>query len=146
VALVLCEGARPLPTYWAWLATRDMEEARAMLGAREKITPARPDWIGSIPALDGAREDSRIAAWLRRMRIDAAVWTALPPKFGGRPGRAPTAEEVVRTLDALPPQERAEAEYYVRHTPAHIDTHYRRIIAARLGWTAARDAHVTSMR
>jgi len=146
VALVLCEGARPLPTYWAYLAAQDLDEARAMLGAREKITAARPDWIGSIPSVDGAREDGRIAAWLRRMRIDAAVWTALPPKFDGQPGRVPTAEEVVRTLDALPPQERAEAEFYVRRTPAHIDTRYRRIIAARLGWTAARDAHVTSTR
>lgn len=146
VALVLCEGARPMPTYWAYLATHNLMEARAMLAAREKVTPERPDWIGSIPAVDGARADLRIAAWMRRMRIRAAVWTALPPKFGGESGRVPTAEEVVRTLDALPPQERAEAERYVRRTPAHIDTRYRRVIAAQLGWTPARDAHVTSTR
>ncbi|MCC2955296.1 hypothetical protein LK542_06680 [Massilia sp. IC2-477] len=146
VALVLCEGARPMPTYWAYLATADLTEARAMLGAREKITPARPDWIGSIPSREGAHEDARIAAWLRRMRIDAAVWTALPAKFEGESGRVPTPDEVVRTLDSLPEKERAEAERYLRHTPAHIDTRYRRIIAQRLGWHAQRDAHVTSMR
>lgn len=146
VALVLCEGARPMPTYWAWLATPNLVEARAMLGAREKITPARPDWIGSIPSVDWGREDPRINAWMRRMRIDAAVWTALPPKFAGESGRVPTADEVVGRLDGLPPAERAQAERYVRRTPAHIDTHYRRIIAARLGWTPDRDALVTGTR
>jgi len=55
----------------------------------------------------------------------------------------PTPEEVVRTLDSLPGEARVQAERYVRCTPPHIDTAYRRIIAARLGWHAARDAHVT---
>ena len=146
VALVLCEGARPMPTYWAYLDAASLDAARAMLGEREKIASDRPDYIGSIPALDGGREDARIAAWLRRMRIDAAVWTALPAKFGGQSGRVPTPDEVVRTLGELSPDERAEAERYVRCTPPHIDTHYRRVIAARLGWHAGRDAHVTRMR
>jgi len=146
VALVLCEGARPQATYWAYVGTHDLDAARAMLGAREKITPARPDWIGSIPGREGAREDARIAAWLRLMRIDAAVWTALPPKSQGRPGRVPTAGEVVAILDGLPPEERAQAERYVRCTPAHIDTAYRRHIEAALGWRASREAHVTRIR
>lgn len=146
VALVLCEGARPMPTYWAYLATHDLDGARAMLAEREKITPARPDWIGSIPPTDGARQDARIAAWLRRMRIDAAVWTALPAKFAGESGRVPTPHEVVQALDGLPRDERAEAERYVRRTPAHIDTRYRRLIEAHLGWSPLRDAHVTRKR
>lgn len=146
VALVLCEGARPMPTYWAYLDASDLDAARAMLGAREKIALDRPDYIGSIPPVDGSREDARIAAWLRRMRIDAAVWTALPAKFGGESGRVPTADEVVRVLDGLPLDERAEAERYVRRTPPHIDTDYRRIIETRLGWRAERDAHVTRVR
>jgi len=146
VALVLHEGARPQASYWAYLATQDLDEARAMLGAREKITPSRPDWIGSFPAREGAVEDARIAAWLRAMRIDAAVWTALPAKSQDRSGRVPSVEEVVATLDRLPADERAEAEEYVRRTPAHIDTEYRRQIEARLGWTPLRDAHVTQRR
>ncbi len=143
VALVLCEGARPQATYWAYLDAPDLDAARAMLGAREKITPARPDWIGSMPAREGARPDPRIAAWLARMRIDAAVWTALPPKFAGSNGRVPSAQEVVARLERLAGEERRVAEEYLRRTPAHIDTRYRRAIAARLGWNAGRDAHVT---
>lgn len=144
LALVLCESAKTMPTYWAYLATDSLDEARAMLGAREKITPARPDWIGSIPPVDGARADARIAAWLEEKGIDAAVWTALPPKFGGVSGRVPTAEEAVAWLDSRSGDERAGAEEYLRHTPAHIDTPYRRLIAARLGWRPFRDAHVTA--
>lgn len=146
VALVLCEGAAPMPTYWAYLATQDLATARAMLGAREKVTPARPDWIGSIPSMDGAQEDARIGTWLRAQGIDAAVWTALPPKFDGCAGRVPSGEEVVARLARLAPAERELAEEYVRRTPAHIDTAYRRLIEARLGWSAHRDAHATRMR
>jgi len=146
LALVLCDSARLAPTYWAYLDTHDLNEARAMVGEREKIAPGRPEWIGSIPALDGAREDPRIAAWLRSRRIDAAVWTAVPPKFYGQNGRVPSADEVIRWLDSRSGERRAAAEDYIRRTPAHIDTLYRRAIEARLGWRPLREAHVTQTR
>ena len=146
VALVLCEGATLMPTYWAYLAAPDLDAARAMLAAREKIEAGRPEWIGSIPPVDGAVADERIAAWLRGRGIDAAVWTAVPAKFGGCEGRLATADEIVARLDAMEGEERAGAEEYVRRTPAHIDTRYRREIAARLGWTPRRDTYVTRMR
>lgn len=143
LALALCEGARPMPTYWAWLATRSLDAARAMLGAREQIRPGYPDCVGSIPPVDGAPVDARIAAWMQRKRIDAVVWTALPAKFAGASGRAPTAEEAVAWLDSLRGDERAKAEDYIRRTPAHIDTRYRRLFASRLGWRPLRDAYIT---
>lgn len=145
LALVLCEGARPMPTYWAYLDTDDLDTARAMLGAREKIADDRPDYIGSIPPVDGARVDARVAAWLKEKGIAAAVWTALPPKFEGVSGRVPSADEVVAWLDSRSGDQREAAEDYIRRTPAHIDTRYRRVIAARLGWRSLRDAHVTRM-
>ncbi|ALK98061.1 hypothetical protein AB595_17445 [Massilia sp. WF1] len=141
--LALCEGARRLPTYWAYLATGDLDTARAMLRTREQISPNRPDWIGSVPSVDGAGVDPAIPAWLRRKGIDAAVWTALPPKFAGRSGHAPTALEAVAWLDSLRGDERAAAEGYIRHTPAHLDTPYRRAIEQRLGWRPLREAHIT---
>ncbi|MCB2636723.1 hypothetical protein KQ757_15465, partial [Listeria monocytogenes] len=84
----------------------------AMVRAREKITPERPEWIGSIPAVDGAQEDPRVAAWLRARRIDAAVGTAGPPKVDGQNGRVPTADEVVAWLDSCSGEQRAAAEDY----------------------------------
>lgn len=146
VALVLCESARPMPTYWAYLDTRDLGEARAMLQEREKITPEKPEWVGSIPSVDGAQTDARIAAWLKEKRIDAAVWTAVPPKFDGRNGNVPSSDEVVAWLDSCQGEQRQAAEYYIRRTPAHIDTRYRRAIEAHLGWRALREAHVTQRR
>lgn len=146
LALVVCESARPIPTYWAYLATHDLDEARAMLQAREKITPEKPEWIGSISSIDGAASNSRIAAWLKEKRIDAAVWTAVPPKFDGENGNVPTADQVVAWLDSCEGEQRAAAEDYIRRTPAHIDTRYRRAIEARLGWRPLRESHVTQVR
>jgi hypothetical protein len=146
LALVLCDSARLMPTYWAYLDTQDMTKARAMLRAREKIRPGRPEWIGSVPAQDGVPDNPRVAAWLRAKGIDAAIWTAIPPKFDGENGRVPTADEVVAWLGSCTGEQRDAAEDYIRRTPAHIDTPYRRIIAARLGWRSLREAHVTQMR
>jgi hypothetical protein len=143
LALVMCPGVPPVPTYWAHLDTQDLDAARAMLAAREKIHPGHPEWIGSIPAADGAAVQPDIAAWLRARHIDAAVWTALPPKIGGTEGRMPSAAEAVDFLAGLEGETRQAAEFYVRRIPPHIDTRYRRLIEARLGWRPLRDAAVT---
>ncbi|QBE66198.1 hypothetical protein [Pseudoduganella lutea] len=52
LALVLCPGQPLVPTYWAYLNAPDLDAARAMLAAREKIAPGHPEFIGSIPAVD----------------------------------------------------------------------------------------------
>ncbi|MBB3220133.1 hypothetical protein [Pseudoduganella umbonata] len=143
LALVLCPGVPLVPTYWAYVDAPDLDTARAMLAAREKITPGHPESIGSIPAIDGAPVQQEIAAWLRGRRIDAAIWTALPPKFAGVGGRMPSAEEAVGLLSRLSGETRAAAEFYLRRTPPHIDTRYRRLVEARLGWRPLREAAVT---
>jgi hypothetical protein len=143
LALALCEGAKPVPTYWAWLATSSLDAAREMLRRREQIRPGYPECVGSIPPLDGADTDPRIEEWMRSKGIDAVVWTALPAKFDGASGRAPTREEAVAWLDSLQGAQRAKAEDYVRRTPAHIDTRYRRLIEQRLGWRPLREAYIT---
>ncbi|QBE66197.1 hypothetical protein [Pseudoduganella lutea] len=89
---------------------------------------------------------SLIGGWLRERHIDAAVWTAVPPKFAGRGGHMPSAEEVVAFLAGLEGERRQAAEFYLRRTPPHIDTRYRRLVEARLGWRPLRDAAVTRMR
>jgi hypothetical protein len=145
LAIVLCPGVPRVATYWAYLDTADLAAARAMLAAREKIHPGHPEWIGSIPAVDGAAVQPDIAAWLRARNIDAAVWTALPPKTAGTEGRMPSADEAVAFLAGLAGATRETAEFYVRRTPPHIDTRYRRLIEARLGWRPLREAAVTRM-
>jgi hypothetical protein len=146
LALALYEGARAMPTYWAWLATKDLAKARAMLEAREEIRPDYPECVGSIPPVDGAGTDPRIKKWMQGKGIDAVVWTALPAKFDGASGRAPTPEEAVAWLASLQGAARAKAEDYIRRTPAHIDTRYRRLIEQRLGWRPLREAYITQRR
>ena len=146
LALVLCPGVPPVPTFWAYLDAPDLEAARAMLAAREKIAPGHPEFIGSIPAAAGAPVQQDIADWLRGRGIDAAVWTALPPKFAGSGGRMPSGEEVLGFLSGLEGATRDAAEFYLRRIPPHIDTRYRRLVEARLGWRPLRDAAVTRMR
>ncbi|WUR16126.1 hypothetical protein E7V67_013790 [[Empedobacter] haloabium] len=147
LALALCPGAGICPTYWAWLATADVETARAMLREREKITPARPDWVGTVTAATRAGDAmaATIDAWRRAHGIDAVVWTALPARFCQHDGRMPSAQEVLHWLATRTGDERAAAEHYIRRTPAHIDTRYRRLIEDRLGWRALREAYVTRM-
>jgi hypothetical protein len=145
LALVLCPGVPAVPTYWAYVDAPDLASARAMLAAREKIAPGHPEFVGSIPAVGGAAVLPEIAAWLARRNLDAAVWTALPAKFAGAGGRVPTGSEVVDFLAGLQGDTRAAAEYYLRRTPPHIDTRYRRLIEAHLGWRPLREAAVTRM-
>jgi hypothetical protein len=135
LAIVLYEDAPLMPTYYAVLDTGDLTAARAMLAQREKIDADQPQWIGSIPAVHGAQSDARIAAWLEKQDVDAVVWTALPPKFNGVEGRAPTAEQALAHLAALPPDVREHAEDYIRRVPAAIRTPYRGRFEEELGWT-----------
>jgi len=147
LALALCERAGLSPSYWAYLDTQDLASARTMLREREKIDPARPEWIGTLSASHGATSAvaERIDAWRLQQGIDAVVWTAVPARFAGSEGRIPSAQEVLHWLATRTGDERAAAEYYIRRTPAHVDTRYRRLIEAVLGWRPLREAHVTRM-
>jgi hypothetical protein len=140
LAIVLHEGAPLMPTYVALLDTSDMNHARAMLAAREKIDPDHPEWIGSIPSVDGSPSDARIASWLAEQAFDAVVWTALPPKFADVEGRAPSADEAVTFLAGLRGATRAKAEEYVRRVPAAIRTPYRMRFEQELDWTPSAES------
>jgi hypothetical protein len=134
LALVLWEEAPLMPTFYAVLDTSSLTTARAMLAQREKIDASHPEWIGSIPAVDDCQPDARIGTWLADQPFDAVVWTALPPKFNGEEGRAPTAAEAVAWLTSLPAPVYAHAEDYVRRVPAAIRTAYRMCFEKELGW------------
>jgi len=135
LAIVLVENAPLMPTFFATLDTADLAEARAMLAAREKIDATHPEWIGSMPAVAGGATDEHVAAWLAQQDYDAVVWTAVPPKFDGVEGRAPSAEEAVAFLSSLRGTAREHAEAYVRQVPAAIGTAYRKRFERELGWT-----------
>jgi len=138
ITLVLGQGFTPVPALWSVFNTRDLAEARESLRVREGIPPSRAaesiaQWRqGENPLSEPA---AMISGWTAEKELEAAVWTSLPPKFGGVNGRVPTADEVVAYLRTLEGQARATAEQYVRRAPRQIATAYRRAIERALGWT-----------
>ncbi len=137
VTLVVAPGRAPVRCLWSVMETTDLGDAIAALGQREKIAESRRgDWVGRWRT--GEREPAAIPSlpsWASSRGIDAVVWTALPARFDGTDGVEPDAAQVLAYLEALAGDLRAVAERYIRMAPRQIDTDYRRMIEARLGWT-----------
>ncbi|MGB9514675.1 MAG: hypothetical protein WBU20_23520 [Candidatus Acidiferrum sp.] len=138
ITLVIAPRCEPVTTLWSLFNTRDLAEARESLRQRERIPRSRAgdliaQWrTGENPV---SKSDVTISAWAAEKDLDAAVWTSLPPKFGGINGRVPTQNEVVAYLQTLEGQTRAAAKEYVRRAPRQVATPYRRAIERALGWT-----------
>ncbi|WP_156369566.1 hypothetical protein [Duganella sp. Leaf126] len=137
LALVLCNGAAPVPTYWARMATDDLDVAKAQLQQREKIAADRPEWVGCIGAAQDRHDavSDTIGNWLAAHDADCAIWTAIPPKFHHQNGRVPTEAEAIAFLTSLRGEARVTAEDYIRRVPADIMTAYRVRFGELLHWT-----------
>jgi len=115
--------------------TDSLESAKEALRKREGISEDRKEWIGSwntgnpVPDLIFG-----LPTWATGHGLDAIVWTALPPKFN-RKQKAPSDKQAVAYLAGLRGAKRDFAEQYVRKAPKQIDTAYRRVFEATLGWT-----------
>jgi hypothetical protein len=135
VTLVIDDKAAPVRVLWATMLPDDLQTARAALRDRECITAA--DWESRIGVWESDQQApascASLPAWARSRGIDAAIWTALGPKFDRE--TSPSADDVVRYLASLEGTRREHAERYIRHAPRQIDTLYRRRIEAVLGWT-----------
>lgn len=136
LALVIDESAALMPTCWAELATGELGSAVGELRQREKISTDHPEWVGIAFRAPNESGDARVSAWLATQAFDAAIWTALPPKYRGIDGCAPTVEEAVSLLAGMRGQRQKFAEDYIRQVPAAIRTAYRQRFEQELGWTA----------
>lgn len=132
LATAICMNAPYSPALWALLDTHSIDEACAALREREQIPCARDDGTGSL--ICSATDAGPVAHWARQKRIDAVIWTALPPRFAEIEARVPTADDVVGYLKNLTGDVRAHAKDYIEQLPKQIDTPYRRIIRESLGW------------
>lgn len=134
LTLVLHDNAPVVRGFWALMATPTLADAKAALAARENTT------LGNIGSWSvGGLEPGTIpgiASWAEAHGIGHVIWTALPPRFNGANGTAPTMDQAVAHWSGLKGPERDLAEQYVRRTPRQVDTPYRREIEARLDWTA----------
>jgi hypothetical protein len=131
ITLVLHERAPPVRSLWASMTCEDVRTAKVALSSREGCnTKHIASWTRGEPNPSNLID---FPAWAASREIEAAVWTALPPKFGSD-RRVPSIEEVIEHLRALTGARRNAAEAYVRRAPKQIDTPYRRRIEAELGW------------
>lgn len=138
ISLVLTEHGAEVATFWAPLALDDLNAAREALREREDIRAHVREWVGSVPRPAGVDYPyaEQIERWMNRHRLDAVVWTALPPKSHDRNGRMPSADEAIDYLHGLDGADCEHAESYIRYTPERIRTPFRERIERELGWCA----------
>jgi hypothetical protein len=130
------EYANKIRSLWTLFSVGTVAEAREALRQRECVLERNRDRHINAWSTGDAPPASfpEIARWVVSKGVDAAVWTALPPKFGDNEVR-PDADQAVAYLRQRSHEQRRNAERYVRMTPRQIDTPYRRRFEAEFGWT-----------
>ena len=137
LTLVIVPSSPAVRVLWAPCSVETVAAAREALRKRENVPEKNREKHIAVWSV-GDQNDSypaSISAWARTLKIDAVVWTALPPRFGGEDGRVPSADEAVAYLRQLPHEQRRHAERYIRMTPRQVDTPYRRRFELEFGWT-----------
>jgi len=76
-----------------------------------------------------------IQKWATNLKLDAVIWTNLPPKFQNTDNKVPSLEEAIYYINSLDINVRRTAEEYIRKAPQQIDTDYRRKFETEFGWT-----------
>ena len=122
------------------METSDLATAKSALQQREGVD--NPDSIKTWVA--DAASPTHVAdlpSWAKAHGIDAVIWTALRPKFQFKPKaqseyKPPSPKQAVAYLQTLRGAQRDLAEQYIRKTPKQVDTAFRRLFEATLGWTA----------
>lgn len=129
LTLVITPGAELQTTLWALMLTKDLEGAKESLKEREEMTEVSAQrYIGVLKI--GDEEDSflksTLMAWLNLHKLDAVIWTDLPPKFNGKTNLVPTLEEALEHVERLEGLIKEQELEYIQKAPQQIDTVYRR--------------------
>lgn len=132
LATAICMNAPLVQVYWAVLSVDSLPLAISALREREQIPAERVDGVGSLVLK--SRPTGMLAEWAAEKKLDAVIWTGLPPRFESSEGRIPCAEDVLKYLDSLEGEKRKHAHDYMKQVPAEFDTPYRKVIREQLGW------------
>lgn len=140
ITLVIEPKAEPVRVLWALMLPNTLEDAKKALCDREGISGKNStSRIGSWSKRDSPPPHiPELPQWAEARALDAVIWTALPPRFGGEE-RTPSADEVIEYLGGLLGTVRNYARQYIERAPRQIDTDYRRRIEAALGWSYIAD-------
>lgn len=138
LTLVITDTAKPVRTLWALMATTDLAVAKNSLLTREGIPERRLETsIGSVTITEETTDDIKLTIknWAINLKLDAVIWTNLPPKFNDIANKVPSLEEAISYINSLDINVRTNVEKYIRKTPRQIDTDYRRKFEAKFGWS-----------
>lgn len=70
----------------------------------------------------------RIRAWTKNMGFDAAIWTALPPRFKDAIAIPFSPEAALKHLNGLPSAKLQKALAYIHNAPEKTMTPFRRLV------------------
>jgi len=137
ITLVVVQSAKIVRSLWCILDVDDLSKAKTALSKREGIPPENIEKHIGICKVGKQTNDSikSINDWALNLKLDAVIWTNLPPKLGGKE-IVPLAEQLISYFEKLDINKRRHAENYIRMTPKQIDTEYRRLFEKRFGWSA----------
>ena len=140
LTLVLFPPAKKVPVLWAMMASNNLDEAIDNLRQVEGIPASSKDRIGYVNLHSGEQRSSvadiagEIRRWAYMKKVEAVIWTDLPPKFEEETGIELTEENVISYLNNLPDDSKKKAEEYIRRAPRQIRTGFRSAIEEKLGW------------
>lgn len=135
LTLVLTSQGAKVTAMWAEMESDSLQDAVESLRYREGKDNMNQRHIGRWPCEQPYPFAQTIGTWASEKKIDAVIWTALPPKYQGIQGKAPTKEEAVAYLAGLDETAKPIAERYVRATPQIVRTPYREAFERAFGWT-----------
>lgn len=139
ITLVICDSVAKAPTQWSLLDTADLPAAISALAEREGIKGRIDTDIGFVDVANRRAHGtcaSLIEAWALAHDFSGVVWTNLPCGFRRSRSVMPSGEEVLAHLRSLEGEACETARAYVERAPREIDTAYRRLIEASLGWSS----------
>jgi len=144
LTLVLFSPAKKVPVLWAMMAPDNLDDAINNLMEIEGIPAFRKDRIGYVNLQSGEQRSTVVAdiadeirRWACMKKVDAVIWTDLPPKFKEETGIEFTEENVISYLNSLRNDSKKKAEEYIRRAPRQIRTVFRSVVEKTLGWFPA---------
>jgi hypothetical protein len=138
LTLVITLEAKYVRTLWALTATEDLSIAKESLCIRENIPEDKTkELIGSMTRDEVTSDviELTIQDWIRKLNLDAAIWTKLSPRFKNVDNKIPTLEETISYLKGLDINKKMTAKEYICRAPKQIDTDYRRDFEKEFGWS-----------
>jgi len=132
LTLVMGAGFQVFPSLWSRMASQSAEDAIENLRARERTNRNHIGvWESDMPA---PKQIPELTTWADARGVKHVIWTALPPKFGGKINKVPTLDEAVQYLSDLEPSQRTKAKEYVQKAPKQVMTPYRVEFERSLAW------------